>query len=164
MLQQAAADLLALGFGVFTARAITSALSRVRRSVEGLADGDLTAATGVDKKDDVGRMAAALDSARENLRGLVASVASSADAVAPDLLFRGGLIRQRNGRQRLPDRMSTFPGVHRAVLASHSDTPFTSATRGAGGPNFLAATPVTPASTGTRCGAPRPVLTQGSPP
>jgi methyl-accepting chemotaxis protein len=89
MLQQAAADLLALGFGVFTARAITSALTRVRRSSERLADGDVTAATGVDQKDDVGRMAAALDSARENLRGLVASVASAADAVAADLLSPG---------------------------------------------------------------------------
>jgi methyl-accepting chemotaxis protein len=92
MLQQAAADLLALGFGVFTARAITSALSGVSRSVERLANGDFTAATGVD---DVGRMAAALDSARENLRGLVASVASSADAVAPDLLSWAG----RSGRE-----------------------------------------------------------------
>ncbi|MEU2350553.1 methyl-accepting chemotaxis protein [Modestobacter sp. NPDC049651] len=74
--------LLALGLGALTARAIAGALTRVRRSAERLAEGDLTAATGIDQRDDVGRMAAALDSARESLRALVTSVVGSADAVA----------------------------------------------------------------------------------
>ncbi|WP_460683535.1 MCP four helix bundle domain-containing protein, partial [Modestobacter lapidis] len=73
---------LALLAGVVVARSITGALARVRRSAERLADGDLTHETGVDQRDDVGRMAAAIDAARESLRGLMSSVAASADAVA----------------------------------------------------------------------------------
>ncbi|OMQ16563.1 chemotaxis protein [Modestobacter sp. VKM Ac-2676] len=73
---------LALGLGVVTARSISGALAQVRHSAERLAEGDLTQPTGVDQQDDVGRMAAALDAAQENLRSVMASVAASADAVA----------------------------------------------------------------------------------
>ncbi|MGY2081776.1 methyl-accepting chemotaxis protein [Modestobacter sp. SYSU DS0657] len=72
----------ALGLGVFTARSISGALARVRHSAERLAEGDLTQGTGVAQRDDVGRMAAALDAAQESLRSVLASVAVSADAVA----------------------------------------------------------------------------------
>src|SRR3954462_11980433 len=75
-------SLLALLAGVFIARAIAGALDRVRRTAERLAEGDLTQATGVDQGDEVGGMAAALDTARENLRGVLSTVVSSADAVA----------------------------------------------------------------------------------
>jgi methyl-accepting chemotaxis protein len=75
-------SLLALVLGVLVARSISGALARVRRSAERLADGDLTAATGIDQRDDVGRTAAALDAAQDSLRKLMASVAASAGAVA----------------------------------------------------------------------------------
>jgi methyl-accepting chemotaxis protein len=75
-------SLLALLAGVFIARSIAGALDRVRRTAERLAEGDLTQATGVDHGDEVGRMAAALDTARENLRGVMVTVVASADAVA----------------------------------------------------------------------------------
>jgi methyl-accepting chemotaxis protein len=75
-------SLLALVAGVFVARSITRALNRVRHTAERLAEGDLTQATGVAQADEVGRVAAALDAAQENLRAVLASVVSSADAVA----------------------------------------------------------------------------------
>jgi methyl-accepting chemotaxis protein len=77
-----AGSLLALVAGVFVARSITAALNKVRRTAERLAEGDLTQPTDVDQGDEVGRMAAALDAAVDNLRGLMGSVAASADAVA----------------------------------------------------------------------------------
>jgi methyl-accepting chemotaxis protein len=78
----AVGSVLALLAGVFIARSITSALNRVRHTAERLAEGDLTQATGVNQADEVGRMAAALDAAQENLREVMSSVVSSADAVA----------------------------------------------------------------------------------
>jgi methyl-accepting chemotaxis protein len=75
-------SVLALLTGSFVARSITGALNRVRRTVERLAEGDLTQATDVAQGDEVGRMAAALDAAQENLRSVMASVVASADAVA----------------------------------------------------------------------------------
>jgi methyl-accepting chemotaxis protein len=74
--------LLALALGLLIARGISSALTKVRRSAERLAEGDLTAATGLDQGDDVGQMAGALDAARESLRTLMESVVASSDAVA----------------------------------------------------------------------------------
>ncbi|MGY1748601.1 methyl-accepting chemotaxis protein [Modestobacter sp. SYSU DS0511] len=75
-------SLSALGIGVVLARAISASLTRVRRSAERLAEGDLTSTTGLEQRDDVGRLAAALDSAFMRLRSVMESVAASADAVA----------------------------------------------------------------------------------
>ena len=47
-----------------------------------MAAGDLTVTTGVETDDELGRMAAALDSAQGALRGVLSSVVASADAVA----------------------------------------------------------------------------------
>ncbi|SOD95310.1 methyl-accepting chemotaxis protein [Blastococcus haudaquaticus] len=63
-------------------RSITRPVRAVKLSLEALAAGDLTKATGVVSKDEVGQMAAALDLAQENLRVVLAGVASSAHAVA----------------------------------------------------------------------------------
>ncbi|MGY1602054.1 methyl-accepting chemotaxis protein [Geodermatophilus sp. SYSU D00815] len=73
---------LALAFGILVARGITRALDRVRGSAERLAEGDLTHRAQVDQRDEVGRMATAIDAAQDRLRELMASVVSSADAVA----------------------------------------------------------------------------------
>jgi methyl-accepting chemotaxis protein len=75
-------SLLALLAGIFVARSIAAALNRVRRTAERLAEGDLTQATDVRQGDEIGRMAAALDTARESLREVLAGVVASADAVA----------------------------------------------------------------------------------
>ena len=73
---------LALLVGVGVALGIRRSLVRVRAAVQRLADGDLTRATGLDQRDDVGRTAAALDEAVLALRDVVTTVAASADAVA----------------------------------------------------------------------------------
>jgi methyl-accepting chemotaxis protein len=65
-----------------TMRSITRPVRRVQTALEALAGGDLTVETGVVAKDEVGRMAAALDAAQASLRDVLASVVESADAVA----------------------------------------------------------------------------------
>ncbi|MGY1828698.1 methyl-accepting chemotaxis protein [Blastococcus sp. SYSU DS0541] len=74
--------LLIIGLSVLTMRSVTRPVERVKRSLEALAEGDMTVATDVDSLDEVGQMAAALDTARTNLREVLASVADSATAVA----------------------------------------------------------------------------------
>ena len=79
----AAAALALIGFVSWvTMRSITRPVDRVKASLEAMATGDLTLATGVTAKDEIGQMAAALDTAQENLREVLSSVVSSADAVA----------------------------------------------------------------------------------
>jgi len=65
-----------------TMRSITKPVKLVKVSLEALAAGDLTVATGIKAKDEVGQMAAALDTAQVSLREVLAGVASSAHAVA----------------------------------------------------------------------------------
>jgi methyl-accepting chemotaxis protein len=65
-----------------TMRSITRPVHRVQASLEALAAGDLTVATGVVASDEVGRMAAALDAAQASLRAVLTAVVESADAVA----------------------------------------------------------------------------------
>jgi len=63
-------------------RSIAAPLRAVRGSLQALASGDLTSATGVDQRDEVGQMAAALDAAQSTLRSVLAEVGDSANAVA----------------------------------------------------------------------------------
>ncbi|RBY96896.1 methyl-accepting chemotaxis protein [Blastococcus sp. TF02-8] len=65
-----------------TARALTRPLARVRASLLAMATGDLTVAADVRSTEEVGRMAAALEHAQAGLREVLASVVTSADAVA----------------------------------------------------------------------------------
>ena len=65
-----------------TLRSITRPVQLVKASLEALAAGDLTVATGVRSKDEIGQMAASLDAAQESLREVLAGVAASAHAVA----------------------------------------------------------------------------------
>ncbi|GAB3684287.1 methyl-accepting chemotaxis protein [Angustibacter aerolatus] len=74
--------LLGLGLALLIANAIVRSLKSVQGAVEAMARGDLTARADVTGGDEVGRMAAALTEAQESLRGVVATVAGSADAVA----------------------------------------------------------------------------------
>jgi len=74
--------LLVGGLAVLTMRSISRPLGRVRQSLIALAEGDLTVSAGVDQRDEVGQMAAALDTAMTALRSVMATVATSSDAVA----------------------------------------------------------------------------------
>jgi methyl-accepting chemotaxis protein len=67
---------------LLVARRITRPLGAVMGVATALAAGDLTRTSGVSQGDEVGRTAAALDEAIANLRGVMSSVVSSADAVA----------------------------------------------------------------------------------
>jgi methyl-accepting chemotaxis protein len=73
---------IAAGLTFVVVRRIVRTLQSVQTSAEAMAAGDLTVATGVTSRDEMGRMAAALDSAQGALRGVLASVVESADAVA----------------------------------------------------------------------------------
>jgi methyl-accepting chemotaxis protein len=67
---------------LFIGRQIVRPLRRVKDSLDALAHGDLTKDAQVDSRDEVGLMASALAEAQQSLRGVLASVVSSADAVA----------------------------------------------------------------------------------
>jgi methyl-accepting chemotaxis protein len=67
---------------VLVVRRITRTVRSVQRAAEAMAAGDLTVATGVTSKDELGQMAAALDAAQVSLRAVLTSVVESADAVA----------------------------------------------------------------------------------
>jgi methyl-accepting chemotaxis protein len=70
------------GMSWLTLTSIKRPVERVKASLDALATGDLTVATGVSSNDEVGRMAASLDTAQTNLREVLSSMAGSADAVA----------------------------------------------------------------------------------
>ncbi|MFW3170368.1 methyl-accepting chemotaxis protein [Geodermatophilus sp. CPCC 206100] len=80
----------ALAIGILAAVALASWIVRqlvrtvrsVQASIEALAEGDLTVAPEVRSQDELGRMAQSLAGAQESLRGVMATVVASADAVA----------------------------------------------------------------------------------
>jgi methyl-accepting chemotaxis protein len=74
--------LLTVIISVFTLRSITGPVRLVQASLQALAGGDLTVATGVRSKDEIGQMAASLDAAQDSLREVLSGVAASAHAVA----------------------------------------------------------------------------------
>ncbi|TQJ09942.1 methyl-accepting chemotaxis protein [Lapillicoccus jejuensis] len=70
--------LAALALGWVISRSITGPLRRTVDVLQSLAAGDLTRRLQVESRDEVGQMAAALDTALDRVRGTVASVADSA--------------------------------------------------------------------------------------
>ncbi|WP_448615008.1 methyl-accepting chemotaxis protein [Modestobacter sp. URMC 112] len=74
--------LLGTALALVIGRQIVRPLTRVKASLEALADGDLTRDAQVTSADEVGQMAAALTQAQASLRSVLSSVAASADAVA----------------------------------------------------------------------------------
>ncbi|MGY2001439.1 methyl-accepting chemotaxis protein [Blastococcus sp. SYSU DS1024] len=74
--------LAALGLGFAVATGIARAVRKVQDVATGLAAGDLTRTSGLQSRDELGRMGRALDEAVDNLREVLAGVAGSADAVA----------------------------------------------------------------------------------
>jgi methyl-accepting chemotaxis protein len=73
---------IAVGVGLAVATGIARAARKVQDVTDGLAKGDLTLSSGLTTKDELGRMGQALDAAVADLRGVMSSVVSSADAVA----------------------------------------------------------------------------------
>ncbi|SFO32039.1 methyl-accepting chemotaxis protein [Geodermatophilus obscurus] len=73
---------LAVLCAVLVGRSIVRPLRQVQAAAVRLADGDLTARTGIHRRDEVGQLAAALDAAQDGLASVMASVIASADAVA----------------------------------------------------------------------------------
>ena len=74
--------LLALGLGLFVARAIVKSLNKVKEVCDALARGDLTRTTGLTTRDEPGQMGQALDSAMVQLRQTVTTIDGSASSLA----------------------------------------------------------------------------------
>jgi methyl-accepting chemotaxis protein len=72
----------ALAVGAAVARGIRLGVGKVERVAQALATGDLTQSSGLTSRDELGRMGRSLDTAVDNLRTVLGSVAASADAVA----------------------------------------------------------------------------------
>ncbi|TFV67868.1 UNVERIFIED_ORG: methyl-accepting chemotaxis protein [Bacillus sp. AZ43] len=77
-----AGALVAFGLGLVVARGMATSVRRVQTVAEALAGGDLTRTAGLSSRDELGRMGTALDAAVVELRTVMTSVVSSADAVA----------------------------------------------------------------------------------
>ncbi|GIF26934.1 methyl-accepting chemotaxis protein [Actinoplanes tereljensis] len=73
---------LALALGIVVTRKIVSSLTKVTYVCDGLADGDLTRTTGLDTRDEPGRMARSLDTAMARLRQTVTTIEGSAASLA----------------------------------------------------------------------------------
>jgi methyl-accepting chemotaxis protein len=73
---------LAAGLGVVLVRRIVRDLARVQRTVESMGEGDLTVAVDLDSRDELGRMAASLNGARDSLRALMSGVVETSQTVA----------------------------------------------------------------------------------
>ena len=73
---------LAFGIGFLVARGMARNVARVKVVAEALAEGDLTRTAGLTSKDELGQMGASLDAAVVELRTVMTTVVSSADAVA----------------------------------------------------------------------------------
>ncbi|HTW15999.1 MAG TPA: methyl-accepting chemotaxis protein [Nocardioides sp.] len=85
----------ALGFALLVARGVRTSINRLQVALRALAGGDLTADAGVRSRDEVGQMAADLETARESLHaslsamgdntGVLASAAEEMSAVSAQL-------------------------------------------------------------------------------
>ena len=74
--------LLAGGLGLWVARKIVQSLTKVTYVCDGLADGDLTRHTGLDTRDEPGRMGRSLDTALARLRTTITTIEGSAASLA----------------------------------------------------------------------------------
>ena len=73
---------LAVGLALFMARLVTSPLRKVCRVLRAVAEGDLTQTANVTSRDEVGEMATDLNTAIGSLREAIATMATSATALA----------------------------------------------------------------------------------
>jgi len=79
----AAAGVLALGLlGWVITRSVVRPLRRVVAVVTGLADGDLRNSTGIESRDEVGQVAAALEASMKNMRAVLGAIGDSSTTLA----------------------------------------------------------------------------------
>jgi methyl-accepting chemotaxis protein len=74
--------IVALAIGFIVARKIVQSLAKVTYVCDGLAEGDLTRSTGLDRDDEPGRMARSLDGAVARLRQTITTIEGSAASLA----------------------------------------------------------------------------------
>uniref|UniRef100_UPI00383BF48F HAMP domain-containing protein n=1 Tax=Isoptericola rhizosphaerae TaxID=3377837 RepID=UPI00383BF48F len=74
--------LISVVYGVRVANSVRRSARQVQHSLGALAAGDLTVHPDVDSQDELGQMARALRTAQDNLRGIIAEVAGTSEAVA----------------------------------------------------------------------------------
>jgi methyl-accepting chemotaxis protein len=74
--------LLGVAIGVLLTRAITSAMAKGVSFAEKMAEGDLTAETGINQKDEIGALASSLDLMKERLQDLVTQIQAAAQQVS----------------------------------------------------------------------------------
>ncbi|MDH2413602.1 methyl-accepting chemotaxis protein [Nocardioides sp. CER19] len=74
--------LVALGFALVVARGVRVSIGRLQAGLRALAVGDLTVGAGVTSRDEVGQMAADLETARESLRTSLAAIGDNSVVLA----------------------------------------------------------------------------------
>jgi methyl-accepting chemotaxis protein len=99
--------LLALLGWVIT-RSVVGPLRRVGAVVAGLADGDLLGESGVESKDEVGRMATALQTSMANMRAVMSAIGASSETLAS---ATEQLSASAQDMARLADESSTQSGI-----------------------------------------------------
>jgi methyl-accepting chemotaxis protein len=105
----AAAGVLVLALlGWVITRSVVRPLRRVVDVVTGLADGDLRNSTGVDSKDEVGQVAAALEASMANMRAVLGAIGDSSTTLAS---ATEQLSASAQDMARLADESSTQSGI-----------------------------------------------------
>ena len=74
--------ILLIGLAVPLARSILGPVNRLAAVIDALSRGDLTQRTGITSRDEVGLMAAGLDSALDSIRQSMSIIGANADALA----------------------------------------------------------------------------------
>jgi methyl-accepting chemotaxis protein len=109
---------LLLGFlGWVVTRSVVGPLRRVGTVLAALADGDLRGEAGVSSKDEVGRMAAALQASMENMRGVLSAIGDSSTTLAS---ATEELSASAQDMARLADESSAQSGVVAGAAAQVS--------------------------------------------
>ncbi|MDR7276464.1 methyl-accepting chemotaxis protein [Catenuloplanes atrovinosus] len=118
---------LALLLGLLVSRRIVRALNGVRAVAEAMAAGDLTHTTGVTSRDETGRMAAAIDTAVENLRRTVRTIDGSATSLS------GAADQMTSTASHIADSAAETSAQARAVSAAADEVSRSVETVSAGG-------------------------------
>jgi methyl-accepting chemotaxis protein len=74
--------LLLAGLGWIVTRSVVGPVRRIGAVLAGLADGDLRGTTGISSRDEVGRMAVALESSMDNMRVVLTAIGDSSTTLA----------------------------------------------------------------------------------
>jgi methyl-accepting chemotaxis protein len=104
--------------GWVVTRSVVGPLRTVGAVLAGLADGDLRGATGIDSKDEVGRMAAALEASMATLRALMTAIGDSSTTLAS---ATEQLSASAQDMARLADESSVQSGIVASAAGQVSD-------------------------------------------